>query len=275
MAEQSAPDIAEASEAGCNIVPGSRLTVNELDGIAWDKCGLISDLTIVLSSDNLFGHGKDTSLEKPKAKVIPMKPKHQEIENLPPTDETNMTDPGPVEVPSISPDTHSVSATPAANVPSMVHPVPGADGVSQILQNLPAGSSLSGLSVVLATVAILGGGTAFKFYTQLSKQRHAEKMKSLEHENTSNEDNKKRCEGHAAIANEGISNLKKSLEEISSTLKQVVDAVRILDTRVCKLESSMDDVIDLDMPESKPTKTNSSRRAKPNNGKKSLPRRVK
>lgn len=49
--------------------------------------------------------------------------------------------------------------------------------VNQILQSTGGGA---GVAIILAIVAVVGGGAAFKFYKQFAEQKHEQKMKQLE-----------------------------------------------------------------------------------------------
>lgn len=56
-------------------------------------------------------------------------------------------------------------------------PDPTVQSINQIAQNTGGDSSVS---LLLAMLAVVGGGAAWKFYTQYSEQKHEQKMKQLE-----------------------------------------------------------------------------------------------
>ena len=56
-------------------------------------------------------------------------------------------------------------------------PDPTLESINQIAQNTGGDSSVS---LLLAMMAVVGGGAAWKFYTQYSEQKHEQKMKQLE-----------------------------------------------------------------------------------------------
>ena len=58
-----------------------------------------------------------------------------------------------------------------------VQPDPTANSFNQIAQTTGGDSSLT---LMLAMLAVVGGGAAWKFYTQYSEQKHEQKMKQLE-----------------------------------------------------------------------------------------------
>lgn len=51
------------------------------------------------------------------------------------------------------------------------------DSLAQLANNGPTDPTLT---LLLALLAVVGGGAAWKFYTQYSEQKHAQKMKQLE-----------------------------------------------------------------------------------------------
>lgn len=58
-----------------------------------------------------------------------------------------------------------------------VQPDPTANSINQIAQTTGGDNSLT---LMLAMLAVVGGGAAWKFYTQYSEQKHEQKMKQLE-----------------------------------------------------------------------------------------------
>jgi len=58
-----------------------------------------------------------------------------------------------------------------------IQPDPTANSINQIAQTTGGDSSLT---LMLAMLAVVGGGAAWKFYTQYSEQKHEQKMKQLE-----------------------------------------------------------------------------------------------
>jgi len=58
-----------------------------------------------------------------------------------------------------------------------LQPDPTVNSINQIAQTTGGDSSLT---LMLAMLAVIGGGAAWKFYTQYSEQKHEQKMKQLE-----------------------------------------------------------------------------------------------
>jgi len=58
-----------------------------------------------------------------------------------------------------------------------LQPDPTVNSINQIAQTTGGDSSLT---LMLAMIAVIGGGAAWKFYTQYSEQKHEQKMKQLE-----------------------------------------------------------------------------------------------
>ena len=66
---------------------------------------------------------------------------------------------------------------PNSTTAQQVQPDPTANSINQIAQTTGGDSSLT---LMLAMIAVIGGGAAWKFYTQYSEQKHEQKMKQLE-----------------------------------------------------------------------------------------------
>lgn len=70
-----------------------------------------------------------------------------------------------------------VGPTAPAGLPVVGVPRTAADELAGLV---PAGGELNGLSLVLALIAVMGGGAAWKFYSQRSKQQHEQAMRALD-----------------------------------------------------------------------------------------------
>ena len=66
---------------------------------------------------------------------------------------------------------------PNTTIAQETQPDPTANSLNQIAQTTGGDSSLT---LMLAMLAVVGGGAAWKFYTQYSEQKHEQKMKQLE-----------------------------------------------------------------------------------------------
>ena len=100
---------------------------------------------------------KGEELEKPEVKSIP--PRRSSRQKSMRTEDNTMPD-------------NSNNTTAHESQPD-----PTLESINQIAQNTGGDSSVS---LLLAMMAVVGGGAAWKFYTQYSEQKHEQKMKQLE-----------------------------------------------------------------------------------------------
>lgn len=153
-----------------------------------------------------------------------------------------------VEVPAVDddlaapevPEVHApllADAVPVQNtVASVGVPTTATDELSKLI---PANGQISGLTVVLAAVAVLGGGAAWKFYSQRSKEKHEEKLREMELQASQPQTQHPSCKAE----NEAIQGeLKKLHEAVASMSSSVSDASQ----RLAKLESKVESP---DLPE--------------------------
>lgn len=157
--------------------------------------------------------------------------------------------PDPVEV---------IDASPLAPVGPPIEPTPVASiglpttAAGELGGLLPAGGQLSPLTLVLALIAVLGGGTAWRFYRQRSRERHEREMKELELK--AGQPQGPGCQVEHAAVREALARLEAriaELDEAGGTLTKRVarveargtdlelpDTVGSLETRVAKLEKA-------------------------------------
>ena len=100
---------------------------------------------------------KGEELEKPEVKLTP--PRRSSRQKSTRTEDNTMPD-------------NSNNTTAHESQPD-----PTLESINQIAQNTGGDSSVS---LLLAMMAVVGGGAAWKFYTQYSEQKHEQKMKQLE-----------------------------------------------------------------------------------------------
>ena len=79
-----------------------------------------------------------------------------------------------------------------APVAADTHASVGVADTPNVLSLAQNGGQIGGNTLVLAGMAILGGGAAWKFYSQFTKQNHERKMAEIEKNSSNNEENKKR-----------------------------------------------------------------------------------
>jgi hypothetical protein len=144
-------------------------------------------------------------------------------------------------------------AVPAAVPPSV--PLPGAVGVPAIpgagafgeLGQLPAAGNISPLTIVLALVAVGGGGAAWKFYSQRSKEKHEEAMlkieKNADSDASKNDQQRQKCDTAAQWAKEQVEHVSARLDASDKNLAAIADS---LDKRLADLEQKASDLGELE-----------------------------
>lgn len=130
------------------------------------------------------------------------------------------------------------SVTPAAPVvPVASQPITGTPMVGtpdtaagELSKLVPANGQGGMTTVLLALLAVAGGGAAWKFYSQHSKEKHEQKMKELELKASQPSDQHPSCKADSAAIHE---NLRKLADSTSATSS----AVTAVSQRVDKLEA--------------------------------------
>lgn len=124
-------------------------------------------------------------------------------------------------------------AVPPASMPGTVG-VPSS--AAHELQNLPAASSISPLSIVLALVAVGGGAAAWKFYSQWASQRHEQKMKKLDNDaarvSQQDEQRQQRCEAAAESCAKSRKELGERCDDLAKRLSAAVERVEALEKQL-------------------------------------------
>lgn len=103
-------------------------------------------------------------------------------------------------------------ATPVAQI-AVPSPATAAHEIAGIANQ--AGGA-NGLTVALAAIAVLGGGAGWKFYSQWAKQKHEERMAEIERGPRNDDDNRKRCEGHAQESRVAVANVESKLDALTN-----------------------------------------------------------
>lgn len=144
-----------------------------------------------------------------------------------PPDDAPVVDHAPVHVP-VAADTHA--SVGVADTPDVL----------KLAQN---GGQIGSNTLVLAGMAILGGGAAWKFYSQFTKQNHERKMAEIEKNSSNNEENKKRCEGHAMACSNSTRELQMKLDEANKKLSDYAGIIDSLNKKVSEMEAGMNKAI--------------------------------
>jgi hypothetical protein len=91
------------------------------------------------------------------------------------------------------------------------------NAISDVKQLIPANGDAGVTTVLLAAIGVAGGGAAWKFYSQHSKNKHNERMKELELQAASQQqrqdDNHEKCSVERAALEAKVSSLESRLVE--------------------------------------------------------------
>lgn len=142
----------------------------------------------------------------------------------------------PVEVVDPTPVVPFGPPAPAPEpVPALVASVgaPSTTAAGELAGLLPAGGELNPLTLVLALIAVLGGGTAWKFYRQRSKEQHELALRELELRSSSQPSLDCKAE-HATVREE--------LRQLAAKIAEAHEAGGELTKRVAKLEAAGGDL---------------------------------
>lgn len=142
----------------------------------------------------------------------------------------------------------TVPAQPAAPVAQVAVPSP-ATAAHEIAGIANQAGGANGLTVALAAIAVLGGGAGWKFYSQWAKQKHEERMAEIERGPRTDDESRKRCEGHAQESRAAVERIEAKLDSFARRLdaleasKQEFSGSMALGTdveeRVSKLEKAL------------------------------------
>lgn len=134
----------------------------------------------------------------------------------------------PEPPPVVGPPAPAPAPTTTASVQA-----PGS-AATELIGLVQAAGGNAGLAVVLAAVAVLGGGTAFKFYSQNSKQKHEERMKKLEND----QDAHQQCSAARLQLEAKVAQLESKVETVSQKSASISISDDI-EERVEKLEKQL------------------------------------
>ena len=163
-------------------------------------------------------------------------PSTDPVADAPPEDQAPPPNPEEADMPEETPSPAETPAELAAY--EAVDPAPNLAGDLNALAQTTGGDSL--LTVILALVAVLGGGAAWKFYRQHSEQKHEQEMQRMKLEAKA-----KGMEGEPpGPCKEVHTQLKAEVEQMKSTLDKLERKMSInadfdgedADRRIRKLE---------------------------------------
>ena len=149
--------------------------------------------------------------DKPQVKKKPKKAEPKKKQEAQPSN--------PSEGQNQAPDKKGEEQMPS-NGQNAITQVPGSPNLTQDLTNLAGQTGTDPmLTIVLALVAVLGGGTAWKFYRQYSEQKHDERMQQMKLDSKSKSDDAPgECKTVHAQLNAEITQIKTRLNEVDNKL---------------------------------------------------------
>jgi uncharacterized protein HemX len=150
----------------------------------------------------------------------------------------------PAALPAPAPEAPPVAEAPAsAHEPEAAIAVPDPTTAASELQGLVgAAGGDSTLAIALAAIAVLGGGAAWKFYSQQTKQSHELKMKELEMKSQTPSQSPPPCILKHGELDAKVAALEAQVEKVAAKAKAAglpagFDAEEI-ETRIEKLEKA-------------------------------------
>jgi len=155
------------------------------------------------------------------------------------------------QVPAAVPAAAPIAAVPSAVAPAAGVPITGApaptqatvaqapiDPATQLTQLAASGQNISPMTLVMGALVVLGGGTAWKFYSQKSKQGFELKMQEMENQKNGNEEQKKQCQAAAVACGASTASLTARLEDLSRQMSQMKDSMESLSKKVSSAEEA-------------------------------------
>ena len=226
MTDEQDAGLPDGGRPKCVIKAGERLSLDGGDLAQLQDCELESGVVIDIDAEE----------EAPKQDES----KQVEVVEPPPVEDKSMSEKKaekPVEVvreqsaPAKAVEqAEAAAADTAAKAQAVVEQVPH---LADLKSALPAGGDTNMLTVVMAGIAVLGGGAAFKFYQNFSNQKHEQNMKRLELEDKRSEEQGKECKAHAGAALE-LNAVKSRLEEVEEALEESTKKLKEVDEKASK-----------------------------------------
>lgn len=140
--------------------------------------------------------------------------------------------PAPVSTPAAAvEEAHAEAAEVAATAQAVVeHP---AAAVADLKSAIPADANI--FTVLLGGIAVLGGGAAWKFYSDHSKRKHEQEMAKIERQSNPGE-----CKGHAAIKTE-VAELSEKVDDVSERVDEASEKLEAIAKKVERTHLTMGD----------------------------------
>lgn len=109
--------------------------------------------------------------------------------------------------------------------------------------NIPKDPSAMG--VVMAAVAVAGGGTAWKFYNDWSKRKHEENMAKIENEKSKSDDHSQ-CTASRAALELKVTGLESALSNLQASINNLQGSIESMKEAHSSLRASVKEAPDMD-----------------------------
>lgn len=116
--------------------------------------------------------------------------------------------------------------------PTATVAVPSSDGPADLSSLTELAGSNGGIGVIMALIAVAGGGAAWKFYSQHSAQKHEQAMARIEKESSSHQ----ACEAKRIELQAKVDALEGKVSKLNSSFDFDAPSTSDLDRRVKTLE---------------------------------------
>lgn len=137
----------------------------------------------------------------------------------------------PVSAPAAAvEEAHADAAEVAAKAQAVVEQVPH---VADLKSAIPADANI--FTVLLGGIAVLGGGAAWKFYSDHSKRRHEQEMARIERQSSPGE-----CKGHAPLK-AAVEELDEKVDSVTEKVEEVADRLDVVAKKAEKAHLTMGD----------------------------------
>jgi hypothetical protein len=141
-----------------------------------------------------------------------------------------------VEATSTATPLDLLSSLPDAGLPGVQGLVAAAP--ADLKSVLPDAANTSGLTVLMAVVAVAGGGAAWKFYDSYSKRKHEENMARIER----GDDSHKKCDASRAALELRVTDVQGKVEAIYARLDAIQQGLAELKSAPPDLSFDADDL---------------------------------
>jgi uncharacterized protein HemX len=100
------------------------------------------------------------------------------------------------------------------------------------------GGAVSPMTVVLGAIAVLGGGAAWKFYSQHSKQKFELESQKLENDRRNNDDQAKECKANGLACAASTKETNSRIDDLIRKMNQMNESMDSVGKKIKEIEES-------------------------------------